>query len=130
MNCFFSISLFLFSLIISINITCKKRYIQYDNSRNNNNLDYLEIRYQDLINPNKKKYLSIKANIYNVKKPERIIIDNNEDNNILKGNSRISKEDYEYSGALGLGSGVIAIILFVFVGVSICIYGSATEYYL
>jgi hypothetical protein len=88
----------------------------------------IENLYKDLINPVNTNLKPIKVDIPFNLKPEYLLQSNEETKTQIIESTKITLEDYQYSGALGLGSGVIAIIAFMIVGLLICIYGNSTEY--
>lgn len=117
---------------ISIKIILITMILVFLSSINSKNLRHLqdsvllEKIYGSIIKPDDSNYTPIEDDSkINLNKPEYIIVSNSTE----ASTTTISKYDYEYTGSLGLGSGVIAIIVFMIFGVFVCIYGLSTEYY-
>jgi len=82
--------------------------------------------YKNIIEPENTNYIPKEDSYVINNKPEYLLITNQTDSTIEQENSK--KNIYEYTGALGLGSGVIAIIVFMIIGLIICIIGLATPF--
>ncbi len=109
----------------SINKTSNLRNLQTTATDPNNFV--LNELYNNVFNPTDIKFTPIKGDEIVAKKPEYIAAANRTESLIII-NNKVSRADYEYSGALGLGSGTIAVIAFMIIGVLICIFGISTEY--
>ena len=83
--------------------------------------------FKDILSPENPNFKPLNYTIIENKKPELLII-NDTDKTTLIISNKVVIEDYSYTGALGLGAGVIAVIVFMIIGLLICIIGLATEY--
>lgn len=113
-----------------ISILSKKT--QYTNLRHlqdttDPNTIVLNELYNNVFNPTDVKFTPVKGDEIVIKKPEFVPAANKTETQIII-NNKVTREDYEYSGALGLGAGTIAVIAFMIIGVLICIFGISTEY--
>lgn len=121
--------LFLINAMV-INILGKKylqnnlRHLQDTTDPNTYVLNEL---YNNVFNPTDVKFSPVKGDEIIIKKPEYVAAANKTESLIVL-NNKVKREDYEYSGALGLGGGTIAVIAFMIIGVFICIFGISTEY--
>lgn len=97
------------------------------NQNNQSQYEYIDNTYYDYSSINERL---IPQNLSYTKpvKPEYILLKDTYNQINIVENSKITLKDYEYSGSIGLGNGVIAIIVFMIIGVFVCIFGVATEY--
>lgn len=114
--------------IIIQNILTQNRFLQLEPSLTLIDNEVLtKENFNSVINPENPIYkpVAMQKNILN--KPNYVIDTTKEVTKVMLSN-KVTLADYEYSGVGGLGSGVIAIIVFIIVGALICIIGLATEY--
>lgn len=89
----------------------------------------LAAEYEAVIIPTDSNLAPISDSYEDVAKPSYILKINNLDTTDTATTTLVvNLDDYQYSGSLGLGSGVIAIIIFMVIGFLVCIYGISTEY--